>query len=351
MIIAAYQRVIWKVYEQHFFHSEIFLSPINPDSLTLSHRYGGLSRMPFSTVQQAIITAQLTSLISTTSPQMMNYYQRKVARFQPQIVVPNNSPTTSAKHRAFQKSNSPMSTKPSNQNCFWPNFGTPSENSESSAGTPRTPWNSPLSVPPLTLPNSLFSPASATLLGHTNTLRIHTAPNPTRFNYYQNNFQSNTLLSYAVNQSNLDKSCDDSCEPFSPLRTEIARDEPDEEIEYETKEGMTAQYVHSTATPYNSPFISGMNSAEQCPLDSFIEPQCAENTLEQQPEGCVYIPCPVRLAECKHCLETIKERMIAQYLHSPATPYYSPIQARHQSTILLDANEIFDLISSTRKCE
>jgi hypothetical protein len=337
MIIAAYQRVIWKVYEQHFFHSQTSLSPISPDSLSLSHRYRGVSRMPFSTVQQAIITAQLTSLISTTSPQMMNYYQRKVARFQPQIVVPNNSPTTSAKHRAYQKSHSPMSAKPSN--------------SESSAGTPRTPWNSPLSVPSLTLSNPLFSPASATLLGHTNTLRIHTAPNPTRFNYYQKNFQSNTLQSYAVNQLHLEKSCDDTCEPFSPLRTEIARDGPEEEIEYETKEGMTAQYVHSTATPYNSPFISGMNSTERCPLDSFVEPQCAERDSEQQPEGCAYIPCPVRLAECKRCLETIKERMIAQYLHSPATPYYSPIQARHQSTILLDANEIFDLISSPRKCE
>jgi hypothetical protein len=308
MIIAAYQRVIWKVYEQHFFHSQTSLSPISPDSLSLSHRYRGVSRMPFSTVQQAIITAQLTSLISTTSPQMMNYYQRKVARFQPQIVVPNNSPTTSAKHRAYQKSHSPMSAKPSN--------------SESSAGTPRTPWNSPLSVPSLTLSNPLFSPASATLLGHTNTLRIHTAPNPTRFNYYQNNFQSNTLQSYAVNQLHLEKSCDDTCEPFSPLRTEIARDGPEEEIEYETKEGMTAQYVHSTATPYNSPFISGMNSTERCPLDSFVEPQCAERDSEQQPEGCAYIPCPVRLAENDCAVPALTRNPLLQPNTGPPSVYH-----------------------------
>ena len=278
---------------------------------------------------------------------MMNYYQRKVARFQPQIVVPNNSPTTSAKHRAFQKSNSPLPAKLSN---LKQNSGALSENSESSVGTPRTPWNSPL-----THSNSLNSPGSVSLAGSSNHLRIHTAPNPTRFNFYQNNFQSNALQSYSVTQSHLEKSCsDDVCEPFSPLRTEIAKDEPNEEIEHQTKESMTAQYVHSTATPYNSPFISAMRgSAEQCPLDSFVELLCAETKEHsgQQLEVDVCVPCPVRLPGCVHCFKTMKERMIAQYLHSPATPYYSPIQDRHQSTISFDANEIFDLILSPRKCE
>lgn len=283
----------------------------------------------------------------------MNYYQRKVARFQPQIVVPNNSPTTSAKHRAFQKSNSPTSTKPGHQHYFKQSFGTPSENSESSAGTPRTPWNSPLSVAPLTNSNSFHSPGNVTLAGTTNSLRIHTAPNPTRFNHYQNKFQSNPQQSYTVTQSNIEKSCsDDSCEPFSPLRTESLKDEQGEGFEYEAKESIIDQYVHSTATPYNSPFISAARSiTEQCPLDSLKELLCAEtetHSEQQQLEGNVCLPCPIRSAECKHCLETMKERMIAQYLHSPATPYYSPIQALHQSGISFDANEIFELTSSPR---
>ena len=132
----------------------------------------------------------------------MNYYQKKVARFQPQIIVPNNSPTNSTKTGKFHRTLSVNTVSPIGYNN-----STKNENIDiildvcTTSPHARTPWNSPT-------PRSYYSTENIfssfthspnqnfTIFqyqnqndngGHTDLSRKCTPPKA--LNHYQNNFQ------------------------------------------------------------------------------------------------------------------------------------------------------------------
>ena len=161
-------------------------------------------------VEEACISAHLSSLAAKEySSPPMNYYQKKVARFQPQIIVPNNSPTNSTKTGKFNGTLSINTVSPigSNNNTKNENFDTILDVFTASPHA-RTPWNSPT-------PRSHYSTEKSQNIfssfthsphqhfgifqyqsqnengGHTGLSRKCTPPKA--LNYYQNNFQfSNT---------------------------------------------------------------------------------------------------------------------------------------------------------------
>lgn len=282
--------------------------------------------------------------MSASSPRM-NYYQRKASRFQPQIVVPNNSPTTSGK-RSAKKSTSPAPhgkfIKQSTSTVA-PLENTPDCNPISAV--PRTPWNSPTPVTQSTYMNNLFSPVNTSFLalhGQHQTSRTYASASPTRFNFYQNNFQQ-TVCSV---EARSEKTYNDVLPwPRSPPELELAPLKiicPESSLEEEMK----AQFNHSSATPHNSPMVcTDRTYSHGEAVDSFVELLCAG---EHSSEGSY--PCAARMTDCSLCTESTKDRMIAQYLHSPATPYSSPFyvhSALRQMTF--DEIEIMDIITSPLK--
>ena len=118
----------------------------------------GTSRIPFTLEEEACISAHLSSLAAKehSIQPSMNYYQRKVAKFQPQIIVPNNSPTNSTKNSKFYNTFSVHTVSPiNNSNTNKSNNNNNIDNNKDGENdflsdvhvrlnSPRTPWNSPI---------------------------------------------------------------------------------------------------------------------------------------------------------------------------------------------------------------
>lgn len=319
---------------------------------SFTHYLPDVSRIPFSAVQKAIITAQLTSLTSCRSP--LNYYQSRAARFQRKIPVPNNSPTRCGSRSDL---NSPTMLNSLKHDIV-----------ESNSRSPRTPWNSPTPV--------TFKTYSATLLPHlalngcNHMMRHHTNPHSTKMNFYQNNFQRTDTADVCLEKIN-DDILDDHSFAMGPVYAVAEKD---------TEEKMTGQYGHSTTTPFNSPFVRSLSTdtliesltevlGASVSSDTAIEEELEESRFavgaavevdldtdaEQEEvkevEGLTReaFVCSVGVRSCKVCAESDKVKMIAQYMHSPATPYGSPFDVRYVRSLFDDVEE-FDIVSSPLKC-
>lgn len=304
-------------------------------------------------MQQAIITAQLTSLMSASSPRM-NYYQRKASKFQPQMIVPNNSPTTSGQRSARKPTSPAQHGKFIKQSTITPLENTPEYNPISAV--PRTPWNSPIPVTQSTYMNHLFSPVNTSFLalnGHNQTSRTYTSASPLRFNYYQNNFQQTVCPSGTKLEHTYEEAHSQPHSPSGPDITAVVSACSESEV----KEKMIIQFNHSTATPHNSPVVSTEGTySSRGAVDSFVELLCAGESLSE-PEPILENARPrtraVRMTDSGLSAESTKDRMIAQYLHSPATPYNSPLHV-HSNLRLMAFDEmeieIVDVGNSPVQC-
>lgn len=321
-----------------------------------THYLPDVSRIPFSAVQKAIITAQLTSLTSCRSP--LNYYQSRAARFQRKIPVPNNSPTRCGSRSDL---NSPTLLNSLKHDIV-----------ESNSRPPRTPWNSPTPVTLKTYSATLLSPVNnptIALYGCTQVMRHHTSPDSTKMNFYQNNFQRTN-----------EKTNDDSIAVRSFAIGAVCRSTVFTVAEKVVEEKMTGQYGHSTTTPYDSPFVRSHSTdtlldsltevlGASVSSDDAIQEELGESRFEisaaveadivtdaerevlkedERATGEAFV-CAVGVRSCKACAESDKIKMIAQYMHSPATPYGSPFDVRYVRSLFDDVEE-FDIVSSPLKC-
>jgi hypothetical protein len=279
----------------------------------------------------------------------MNYYQRKASRFQPLMIVPNNSPTTSGKRFAKKPTSPAPQGKFIKQSTLTPFENTPDCNPISAV--PRTPWNSPAPVTQSTYMNNLFSPVNTSFLalhGQNQTSRPYATASPTGFNFYQNNFQQTVRSSEARSEKTYDDVTPWPRSPpeldLAPLKSAGSEDGIEEE--------MKVQFNHSSATPHNSPMVSidKMYSQGEA-IDSFVELLCAgEQSSEERTAYDRFNSGAARMTDCSLCIESTKDRMIAQYLHSPATPYSSPFYVHSNLRLIaFDEIEIMDIITSPLK--
>jgi hypothetical protein len=199
--------------------------------------------------------------------------------------------------------------------------------------------------------NNLFSPVNTSFLalhGQNLTSRPFATASPTRFNFYQNNFQQTVRSSEARPEKTYD---DVTPWPRSPPELELAPLKSTG-IQGGIEEEMKIQFDHSSATPHNSPMVSTDKTyAQREAVDSFVELLCAgEQSSEERTVYDRSNSCSARMTDCSLCIESTKDRMIAQYLHSPATPYSSPFYVHSNLRLMaFDEIEIMDIITSPLK--
>jgi hypothetical protein len=195
--------------------------------------------------------------------------------------------------------------------------------------------------------NNLFSPVNTSFLalhGQNQTSRPCATASPTGFNFYQNNFQQTIRRS--------EKTYDDVSQwPRSPPELDFA---PLKSAGSEggIEEEMKIQFNHSSATPHNSPMVSTDKMYSQGEaVDSFVELLCAgEQSSEERTVYDRFNSGAARITDGSLRIESTKDRMIAQYLHSPATPYSSPFYVHSNLRLIaFDEIEIMDIITSPLK--